>query len=72
LVTSFDGRVKVGKLDVDSNSVNASSYRIRSIPALFFLKDGKVVDRVVGVVSKKNLKNSMHCLKKARVVDKKQ
>jgi len=55
LAEEFEGRVKVGKLDVDENSIIASEFHIHSIPTLLFFKDGQVVDRVVGVVSKKDL-----------------
>jgi len=55
LAAEFEGRVKVGKLDVDKNSIIASEFRIHSIPTLLFFKDGQVVDLIVGVVSKKDL-----------------
>jgi len=49
----YAGRVKVAKIDVDSNSKIATQYGIMSIPSLLFFKDGKVVDQVVGVIPKK-------------------
>ncbi|MBI3790026.1 MAG: thioredoxin [Gemmatimonadetes bacterium] len=48
LATEFDGKVKVRKLDVDENGATMQKYNVRSIPAILFFKDGKVVDQVVG------------------------
>ena len=52
LAVEFDGRVKVTKLDVDSNQATSMRFNVRSIPTLLFFKDGKVVDQVVGAVPK--------------------
>jgi len=51
----YEGKIKVGKLNVDENRLTAGKYQIMAIPTLLFFNDGKLVDRVVGVVSKKNL-----------------
>ena len=53
LAGDFQGRAKVGKLDIDNNSNIAMQYNVRSIPTLLFFKNGEVVDQVVGVVPKK-------------------
>lgn len=55
LAAEFEGRVRVGKLDVDANPEAAETYGIRSIPTILFFKDGKIVDQVVGIVSKMEL-----------------
>ena len=55
LAQEFEGRLKVGKLDVDSEQKIAGNYGIRSIPTLLIFKEGKVVDQVVGAVPKKFL-----------------
>ena len=47
----YQGKLKVGKLDVDANSVTASQYSIRSIPTLLIFKNGSPVDQMVGAVS---------------------
>ena len=53
--TAYDGKLKVGKLDVDSNQRIASEFAIMSIPAVLFFKGGEVVDQVIGAVPKKAL-----------------
>lgn len=52
LAAEYEGRAKIGKLDIDNNSQVAMQYGIRSIPTLLIFKDGQVVDQVVGVVPK--------------------
>lgn len=51
----YDGKLKVGKLDVDNNQRIASEYAVMSIPAVMFFKNGEVVDQVIGAVPKKML-----------------
>ena len=48
----YAGKLKVGKLDVDSNINTAGRYNIRGIPTLLLFKDGKVVEQRVGAVGK--------------------
>ncbi len=48
LATQYEGKVKVGKLDVDHNPNVASTYGVRSIPTLLLFKGGKVVEQLVG------------------------
>lgn len=55
LADDFEGKAKVGKLDVDHNPKTAMQYGVRSIPTLLFFKDGQVVDQLVGSASKKVL-----------------
>jgi thioredoxin 1 len=52
LVEASEGRVKLMKVNVDENPELAARYGIRSIPTILFVKEGRVVDRVVGTVSK--------------------
>jgi thioredoxin 1 len=52
---TYDGKIKVGKLDVDNNQRIASEFAIMSIPAVLFFKNGQVVDHVIGAVPKKML-----------------
>ncbi len=58
----FEGRAKVGKLDVDNNPQTAMQFGIRSIPTLLFFKDGRVVDQLIGAVSKKVLTDRLEAL----------
>ncbi len=62
LAEEFDGKALVGKLDVDANRNTAIKYGIQSIPTLLYFKGGKVVDRVVGVVDKKVIKEKLTAL----------
>ena len=52
LAEAYDGKVKIGKLNVDEQSNIAGQYGIRSIPTLLFFQNGEVVDQVVGAVPK--------------------
>jgi thioredoxin 1 len=49
----YSGKLKVAKLDVDKNQRIASQYSINSIPVVMFFKNGMVVDRILGAVSRK-------------------
>ena len=55
LSSEYEGRVIVGKVDVDSNPGISAKYGIRNIPTLLFFKGGQVVDKQVGVVPKGSL-----------------
>jgi len=52
LATEYDGRVNIGKVNVDENSHLSVTYGITSIPCILFIKDGKVIDKQVGAVPK--------------------
>ena len=52
LAKEYDGKVLVGKVDVDENHQVSTKYGIRSIPTILILKDGEVFDRHVGTISK--------------------
>jgi thioredoxin len=48
----YQGKVKVAKVDVDSNQRIATQYSIRSIPSLYVFKNGRIVEQIVGAVPK--------------------
>ena len=52
LANEYNGKIKVGKLDVDNNQQTAIKYAVRSIPTLLVFKDGKVNDMIIGAVPK--------------------
>lgn len=58
----YEGRVVVGKLDVDTNPAVAQKFGIRNIPTLLFLKGGQIVDKVVGVSPKQVLVKKLEAI----------
>jgi len=52
LAGEYEGKIKVGKLDVDENQQTSIKYGVRSIPTVLFFKDGKVVETIIGAVPK--------------------
>lgn len=55
VAAEYEGRVKVGKVNVDDNPATPGKYGVRGIPTVILLKDGKVVDQVVGAIPKSQL-----------------
>jgi thioredoxin 1 len=62
LADEFEGRAKVGKVDVDENPQVAQQYGVRSIPTLMFFKDGEMQEQLVGASGKKPLKEKLEAL----------
>jgi thioredoxin 1 len=58
LAEEYDGKAKIGKVNVDENQI-AMKYGIRSIPSLLIFKNGEVVDQIVGAVPKQQLKKQL-------------
>jgi len=56
LADEYKGKIKVAKLDVDSNKQVATKYGVRGIPTLMLFKDGQIVDQIVGAVPKSRIK----------------
>ncbi len=56
LATDYDGRVVVGKLNVDDNPGVAGRFSIRGIPTLLLFKGGQIVEQIVGLADKDTLK----------------
>ena len=59
LAKEFDRKIKFGKVDVDENPNIAGQFGIMSIPTLMFFKKGKVMEQVVGALSKADLKKKI-------------
>ena len=55
LAKEYDGRINVGKCDVEECEDIAAEFGIRNIPTLLFFKNGEVVDKLVGAVQKSKL-----------------
>jgi len=59
IATEYEGKVKVGKLDVDANQRTSARFNVRSIPTILFFKDGKMIDQVVGALPKPMLERKI-------------
>ena len=59
VANDYSGKVRVGKMDVDSNNQVAMRYGIRSIPTLLLFSGGEVVDQVIGNVGKESIKSML-------------
>ncbi|MCM0080299.1 thioredoxin [Geomonas sp. Red32] len=55
VASEYEGRVKVGKVNVDDNPATPGKYGVRGIPTVILIKDGKVLDQVVGAIPKTQL-----------------
>ena len=55
LAEEYEGTVKVGKLDIDQNVDIVAQYKIMSVPTFLVIKDGEVVKKLIGAVSKEEL-----------------
>lgn len=62
LAKEYEGKIKFFKLNTDENPDIASRYKIRGIPTLMFFKNGQIVDQIVGVVPKTQLKAKLDSL----------
>lgn len=55
----YDGRLKIGKVNIDDEQSLAVQYGIRSIPTLLVFKGGQVVEQIIGLKSKRDLKANL-------------
>lgn len=62
LAQEYDGKITVGKCDVEENDELAMQFGIRNIPTILFFKNGEVVDKLVGAVSKSKLDEKFKAL----------
>ena len=59
IADQYKGRVKVGKLDVDSNGSTSARFNIRGIPTLLLFKGGQVKEQLVGLVDKSKISDAI-------------
>lgn len=57
---SFNGKVTVGKMDVDKNAATPSRYGIRGIPTLLVFKGGQVQEQIVGYVARERIEQALN------------
>jgi len=58
LAEEYDGKVKIGKVNIDNEQGLAAEYGVRAIPTLLLFQNGQVAEQIVGLKSKRDLKNS--------------
>lgn len=62
LAEKYDGKITVAKCDVEENDELAAEFGIRNIPTILFFKNGEVVDKLVGAVSKQKFEEKFEAL----------
>ncbi|MDE6872626.1 MAG: thioredoxin [Bacteroidales bacterium] len=62
LASEYDGKAIVGKCNVDENQELPMKFGVRNIPTLIFIKNGEMVDRMVGVSSKADIAKKIDSL----------
>ena len=62
LAKEYDGKVVIGKMDVDVNTETPETYGIRNIPTILFFKDGQLVDKQIGATQKSVLAAKVEAL----------
>ena len=63
LANDYEGKVVIGKVNVDNNTELSAKYGIRNIPTILFIKDGEVVDKSVGASPKNVLEEKIEAMK---------
>lgn len=62
LANDFEGKAKICKVNTDEEGDLSAQFGVRSIPTLIFLKDGQVVDQLVGAQSKQAITDKLNSL----------
>ena len=62
LAEEYDGKIVVGKCDVEDNEELAAEFGIRNIPTIIFFKNGQVVDKIIGAQSKAKINEKFQSL----------
>ena len=60
LATEYQGKVKIGKMDVDRNQATPMRYGVRGIPTLLVFKGGQVKEQIVGYVPKEKIQQALN------------
>jgi len=58
----FEGRVKVAKMNIDENRTVPAQYTVQGVPTMLLFRDGKLMDRMVGVLSKEEIERHLKTL----------
>jgi thioredoxin 1 len=59
LASEYTGKAKIGKVNIEENPGLTATYKINAIPVLLLFKDGQVIQQMVGLRSKRDLKASL-------------
>ena len=59
MADKYNGKAVIGKLDVDKNQEISNRYKVTAIPTILFFKNGKIVDKIVGLPTKEELENKI-------------
>ena len=62
LAKQYDGKIVVGKCDVEDNEELATEFGIRNIPTILFIKNGEIVDKLIGAQSKAKFEEKFEAL----------
>src|SRR6478736_10113760 len=59
LAAEYDGKVRIGKVNIDNHQNLAAQFRVTAIPTLLIFKNGQVIEQMVGAKSKRDLKEKL-------------
>lgn len=59
LIKEYQGKIKIGKLDIEESTETAQQYNVMSVPTLIFFKNGKEIKRLIGLQTKKDLEKDI-------------
>lgn len=62
VANKYEGSIKVGKLNIDEDPKAAEKYSVMTIPTFLFIKNGEVVDKLIGVVSEEEIEDKMKAM----------
>jgi thioredoxin 1 len=62
LAVEYEGKAKIGKVDVDENQQTAIKFGVRSIPTLLIFKEGKLKDTIIGAVPKSQIVTKLNAV----------